>query len=221
MQKGSRLVQQHRLDTVSIRQEEGMALTGGHVPNPEIIRQLQWPTRPAPDRTRTDCRRNTPVALETLKDNDLMIKPWEGVGDQAKLAAASPRPELVLGRQSQAVLPSKSEIHNSNDCWRNDITVHHSDRRETQSRAEKGYINFSMNLESEDSVSQSLEKYPKANQTRVLKENKDRDWLRRGNGFKAPCSRLEGLVNEGGAWKPVESAQSEESEPPDFQPLSM
>lgn len=30
-----------------------------------------------------------------------------------------------------------------------------------------------------------------------------------------------GLLNGGGAWKPVESARSEESESLDFQPLSM
>lgn len=34
-------VQQHRLDAVSISQEEGVALTGRHVPNPKAIRQLQ------------------------------------------------------------------------------------------------------------------------------------------------------------------------------------
>lgn len=34
-------VQQHRLDAVSISQEERVALTGRHVPNPKAIRQLQ------------------------------------------------------------------------------------------------------------------------------------------------------------------------------------
>lgn len=53
----------------------------------------------------------------------------EGGGDQAKLAAAAPRPQLVLGWQSQTVLASKSKIHNPNSRWRNDLMVDHANKR--------------------------------------------------------------------------------------------
>lgn len=39
--------------------------------------------------------------------------------------------------------------------------------------------------------------------------------------FKAPLRLSRGLLNGGGAWKPVESVRSEESEPLDFQMLRM
>lgn len=53
----------------------------------------------------------------------------EGGGDQAKLAAATPRPQLVLGWQSQTVLASKSKIRNPDRRRRSDIVVDHANRR--------------------------------------------------------------------------------------------
>ena len=48
----------------------------------------------------------------------------EVVCDQAELAAAAPGPQLILGRQSQAVLPSTGQIHDPDPGRRNDLTVH-------------------------------------------------------------------------------------------------